>query len=1628
MSDFAITRDRDAWSVIRGFVYQVELTIDRWLSLRPDQVLELERGEDVDTIQRAMTSAGEEQARLLEQIKVRENNLTLRSDAARASLASFFEHYQANPTSNLSFRYVTNARIGTERDSPAPGGTPLILLWEQIRNGSLEEGQESDYLRILRGFLASTSKPADLNQETWDSFIDFVRNAPDGDALRLVKSVEWVTDQADTADVTEQLQQHIASKYSMPSEQADDVLSRLFLYVFKRLSLPGIKRLTHEELARQIALPALNAADHALLNQLSLFIKDLGRRVETLEGQMSALRQQQAVEISLDDLREACRRVTSTSINKIVEGQRPVVRRRLRDEVGQLLTSPTRYLFVVGASGVGKSTALSLEAEHLSASGWTVLLLTVLPGELFTLDYAAELLRRQLVQRPPSITWHQVVEVLLGGEGSSDSPGLVIMLDAVADADRDHIARQFTLLNESLLAAPLNRAKVVASCRDVELEDLLRNPLMPFFVTAGDIARPTARGYRVVTLGDFNTEELDRALTEIEAVELLESGRAGDRVDPHVATLRDLLKHPGTFEHYASLHASGDASSLENVTWSGLIERRLNYALREAERTSRVDSGDLRKGLITLAELGRKQQARDFLIDYGEVNSRLPEWFVSQRGATVTPYEALVSCGVLLEQSAPENKILTGFRITDAGAYLLAFQLEQEITDAPPEAARDVVKGWLDEAWNYSSLLDAVLALIDRLSVAPRDPRLLLILDTILDTHRHSSLFRLMSPAVLGSLFELLKRDSSEQPYIYREAAVEVRPSSEALHIVRRHFRDINAEARRLAAKLAGLHRDEESIPDLIRLLEDDDEDVRHEAFTAFGYVGRPAIPLLLDALNNGDKSEEVRSRYVIALRNIGILNDEVSAALAERLSVARRDGDANSLRSALLGAARLRDRSHTAAAVDALEHPEYEVVHAAGKLLTEAPDPSAFQPLLVALRPKLSAEGTPVERYFVPSQLMAALIRTDRDTAEPELVNIIEQGLLGVGELSEVEAVNEAQELDLAPAYPLILNHLVTELQHPPPHNMAWRTSEILGDTWQAAPLDAMSSEAEKLLAQGADIARLFVEAIRPNMPEHDEFPMGDRLNRVKDLNAVIKCRAANFVPEASRLLELASSLSTEELCRYLWVAGDTRAEGLLLAKLEQPVSGAERADLIRSAVMRALGTCGTALSAGAVLEYLRTDERVSLYFPTETLHPLLKNGVIAPDTLAEIASNSRNSPGGRACALVALAEFDARGHTDLFAQLVNDVKELVQLNAVRLLGFTRDAGAVTPLRQLLRSERRQGLKAQAAEALALLDARDAINDIEDAFDDTDDSGDLTVARFLSALSHFRAPSSLPLLLRRLQSAPRHIRRYYLEALGAFSHEPQGEQALLDQFEECITEPADFFDNQSSLIEGLVEYSPDLLLTRFNAQFDRGRLTPRGRVELARSISYLYKGKKVEPALLLQAMKRLACDHDVSVRDRASHSLRLMDADFCQQLYQELRDDSGADEWVRACAVWTLGYWDSDLAEIESARYAEESLVRLAADEALLLRRKHDEMERHLNTFSSADGVARLSSYLCLLKQGTLSTIWRLHDSVDRKSIAHTYVRHLTERISNRLRDEYKKRQESQEKFFDERGTVHFD
>ena len=68
---FVTNPRRDASPTIAGFVFQVNVTILRWLELQDGEHLELECGEDVDTVKNGPASGIAVETRLLEQIKAR---------------------------------------------------------------------------------------------------------------------------------------------------------------------------------------------------------------------------------------------------------------------------------------------------------------------------------------------------------------------------------------------------------------------------------------------------------------------------------------------------------------------------------------------------------------------------------------------------------------------------------------------------------------------------------------------------------------------------------------------------------------------------------------------------------------------------------------------------------------------------------------------------------------------------------------------------------------------------------------------------------------------------------------------------------------------------------------------------------------------------------------------------------------------------------------------------------------------------------------------------------------------------------------------------------------------------------------------------------------------------------------------------------------------------------------------------------------------------------------------------------------------------------------------------------------------------------------------------------------------
>ncbi|MGA2535413.1 MAG: hypothetical protein ABSF53_05320 [Terracidiphilus sp.] len=155
---------RDAFATFAGYVFQVNVTILRWLELAPAHHLELETGEDIDLVQGASEKGDKEKQRVMEQLKQKGCTITLRNPDSIEAIANYCHHLEANPGASLRFRFLTTAEVTKER-SPWKTSQPAIELWEDIRQGRLPNAERTAALVALRDFLKVCPKPAELSAD-----------------------------------------------------------------------------------------------------------------------------------------------------------------------------------------------------------------------------------------------------------------------------------------------------------------------------------------------------------------------------------------------------------------------------------------------------------------------------------------------------------------------------------------------------------------------------------------------------------------------------------------------------------------------------------------------------------------------------------------------------------------------------------------------------------------------------------------------------------------------------------------------------------------------------------------------------------------------------------------------------------------------------------------------------------------------------------------------------------------------------------------------------------------------------------------------------------------------------------------------------------------------------------------------------------------------------------------------------------------------------------------------------------------------------------------------------------------------------------------------------------------------
>ena len=280
----------------------MDVTIQRWLALVQDEELELECGEDIDRIQRSI--AEDAPLRILEQIKDSAVAISLHSPGPILAIVNFRKHLTANPHWKLRFRFVTTSGITTERPSAFPDGAAGIVVWQEVQQG---KPQANERLSGIRQLLATCKQLPTLGSADWAAFQTFVSTAPNQEFLDFVQRLEWSVNELPSSQLRETTIELLGARYGPSGSDAETLYERLFLFVFKTLSIPGPKRLNQATLELEARRKTPRAEDQQILVVIRSLLRSLEERVETLEIQH----------------REMLEILTQSKVGEIYSGSKP---------------------------------------------------------------------------------------------------------------------------------------------------------------------------------------------------------------------------------------------------------------------------------------------------------------------------------------------------------------------------------------------------------------------------------------------------------------------------------------------------------------------------------------------------------------------------------------------------------------------------------------------------------------------------------------------------------------------------------------------------------------------------------------------------------------------------------------------------------------------------------------------------------------------------------------------------------------------------------------------------------------------------------------------------------------------------------------------------------------------------------------------------------------------------------------------------------------------------------------------------------------------------------------------------------------------------------------------------------
>jgi tetratricopeptide (TPR) repeat protein len=362
--EFIPLPNRDASRIIRGFLYQIELTIKRWIELDDASILELERGEDIDTVQRAFSAR---EMRLLEQVKMRSSSISLRSAEALEALVNFFSSFKANPNLELRFRYLTNAETAVERNMDFGGRRPALRVWNEFSSGHLSEREADTFLKNLREFLQKVNRPDKVRPPDWNQF-QAIFGAKSAEFAAFVKRVEWSFGNPEVGGLASEIEAALVQSGNVNLQDVRTAHHELLTFVITKLSSPGPKRLTREELRTELRDLRKSSVNPVLLGMVEAQLRQLSERDQLARD----------LRFSLDDMGQSAGPAMSLHIDPALPAALstipvPIIGGAQRSEnVVKLVEALAHSTWVAlhGDSGSGKTQLVRLLTERISTPIW----------------------------------------------------------------------------------------------------------------------------------------------------------------------------------------------------------------------------------------------------------------------------------------------------------------------------------------------------------------------------------------------------------------------------------------------------------------------------------------------------------------------------------------------------------------------------------------------------------------------------------------------------------------------------------------------------------------------------------------------------------------------------------------------------------------------------------------------------------------------------------------------------------------------------------------------------------------------------------------------------------------------------------------------------------------------------------------------------------------------------------------------------------------------------------------------------------------------------------------------------------------------------------------------------------